>query len=185
MPPDIHYSTRPEANALLEQNPMALLIGLVIYQQVAAEKAFEGPYVLEERLGGSISAEDLAAMAPEDLEAAFRERPALHRFPAAMAKRVQAVATYLVDERNGDPTEMWQGVGDATELSARLQEMPGFGEYKARIYMAVLARQFGVTPEGWEDHLPDWPNISEVTSDESRAEMRARKKEWKEASKAS
>ena len=184
MPPDIHYSARPEANALLESDPMALVIGLVIYQQVPAEKAVEGPYVLKERLGGSISAADLAGMPPEDLEAAFRERPALHRFPAAMAKRVQAVASYVVEELDGDPSNLWEHAGDATELSTRIQKMPGFGEYKARIYMAVLARQFDVKPEGWEKHVPDWPNISEVRSDEDRAEMRARKKEWKEATKA-
>ena len=98
-----------------------------------------------------------------------------------MAKRVQAVASYIQETYGGDVSGLWDGVTSGAELQERIEEIPGFGEYKARVYAAVLARQFGVTPDGWDDNLPEWPNISEVHSDEDRAEMKARKKAWKDS----
>ena len=120
-------------------------------------------------------------MDPDELEAVFRERPALHRFPANMAKRVQAVSQYLVDEYSGDVSGLWKGVSSGAELQDRIEQIPGFGEYKARVYAAVLARQYGIAPDGWDDNLPEWPNISEVNSEADRVDMKARKKAWKES----
>jgi uncharacterized HhH-GPD family protein len=177
----IAFTDAPEANALLGDNHFALLVGMTLYQQVPVEKAFAGPYVLEQRLGKPIDAVTIASADPADLEELFREKPALHRFPANMAKRTQAVATYIVDTYDGDPTGLWNGVETSAELVARLKEMPGFGDYKAKVYAAVLARQFDVKPDGWENNLPDWPNISEVTAPEGLTDMKSRKKAWKAA----
>lgn len=181
--PEIHFTTEAEANQLLADSDFALLVGMTLYQQVPVEKAFAGPYVLAQRLGKPIDAETIASIDPQKLEDVFRERPALHRFPANMAKRVQAVASFIVERHGGDVSALWDGVSAGTELQKRIEEIPGFGEYKARVYAAVLARQFGVTPDGWDDNLPEWPNISEVHSDDDRVEMKVRKKAWK-ASKA-
>lgn len=152
---------------------------MTLYQQVPVEKAFAGPHVLEERMGQPIDASTIAGMDPQKLEDLFREKPALHRSPANMAKRTQAVASFIVDEYEGDPTGLWAGANTGSELLSRIKAMPGFGDYKARVYSAVLARHFGIKPEGWDDSLPDWPNISEVTSESDRTEMKERKKAWK------
>ena len=176
---EIHFTTEPAANELLAENHFALLVGMTLYQQVPVEKAFAGPAVLAERLGEPLDANTIAAVDPGQLEDIFRDKPALHRFPANMAKRTQAVATFVVDEYDGDPSGLWDGVDSSTELLSRIKKMPGFGDYKARVYAAVLALQFGVTPNGWDDDLPDWPNISEVNSEADRSEMKERKKAWK------
>lgn len=177
----INFTTEAEANDLLASNPFALLVGMTLYQQVPVEKAFAGPAVIEERLGRPLTASSVADCDPTELETIFRGPPAVHRFPANMAKRVQAVAVFMVDTYGGDTTKLWDGVSTAEELAARIHQIPGFGDYKTSVYAAVLARQFGVTPSGWDEHLPDWPNISEVASDADRADMKARKKAWKEA----
>ena len=178
---EIHFTDTDGANELLADDHYALIVGMTLYQQVPVEKAFSGPYVLRQRIDQPLTATTIASMDPDDLEAVFRERPALHRFPANMAKRVQAVSRYLVDEYGGDVSGLWRGVETADELQRRIEAIPGFGEYKARVYAAVLARQYGITPTGWDEDLPEWPNISEVDSDESRIEMKARKKAWKDA----
>ncbi len=178
---EIHFTNDKEANTLLAENHFALLVGMTLYQQVPVEKAFAGPHVLEERLGRAIDAGTIAGMDPQELEDVFREKPALHRFPANMAKRTQAVASFIVDEYDGDPAGLWAGIEAGSELLARIKKMPGFGDYKARVYAAVLAQQFDIKPDGWDDNLPDWPNISEVHSEASRAEMKERKKAWKAA----
>lgn len=176
---EIHFTDAPEANELLADNHFALIVGMTLYQQVPVEKAFAGPAVLQQRLGATLDARTIASIEPERLEAVFREQPALHRFPANMAKRVQGVAVYLVETYDGDVTRLWAGVSSGSELLDRIQLIPGFGEYKAKVYAAVLARQFGITPDGWDESLPDWPNISEVSSNADRAEMKERKKAWK------
>jgi uncharacterized HhH-GPD family protein len=178
--PDIHFTEAPEANTLLADNDFALLVGMTLYQQVPVEKAFAGPAVLSERIGKPLDAATIASMDPQKLEDVFKETPAIHRFPANMAKRTQAVASYIVETYDGDVSGLWTGVKDNKEFLKRIKAMPGFGDYKARVYAAVLARHFGIQPDGWDAKLPEWPNISEVTSDESRAEMKARKKVWKE-----
>jgi uncharacterized HhH-GPD family protein len=179
MPTELHYTADADANRLLAEDPLALLIGLVLYQQVPIEKAFSGPLVLRERLGGTLDAAEIAAMSPEALDEAFRERPALHRFPGNMAKRTHAVCAYLVDEYGGDVTALWRDIDDADELMKRLQSLPGFGEYKARVYLGVLAERFDVRPDGWQRHLPDWPSIVDITRPEDLAEVKDRKKAWK------
>jgi len=175
----IHFTTEPAANTVLADNHFALLVGMTLYQQVPVEKAFAGPAVLEERIGKTLDAHTIASMDPQALEDAFREKPALHRFPANMAKRTQAVASYIVDNYDGDTTALWVDVADNDEFMTRLMALPGFGDYKARVYAAVLARQFGIKPKGWDNNLPEWPNISEVNSEEERTDMKARKNVWK------
>ena len=181
MPSSLPYTDNDEANRLLAENPFALLVGLVLYQQVPIEKAFEGPYVLKDRLGGTLDAKTVANTDPEDLEVIFKGPPAIHRFPANMAKRVQAVAEAIDSEYSGDPVLIWADVVDAEELSKRLQALPGFGEYKARVYLGVLATNFDVTPDGYEALLPTWPNVSQIETAEDREELKLRKKAWKES----
>ena len=179
--PDIYYTTAPEANELLSDDPYALIVGLAIYQQIPTEKAFAGPYVLKDRLGGTLDAATVAGMPPEELEAVFRETPAIHRFPTNMAKRVQAVSQYLVDEYEGDASAVWADVKTADELMARLEAIPGFGEYKARLTVGVLATQYGVKPRGYTKLMPDWPSVVDIKKPEDLAELKVRKKAWKES----
>ena len=183
MSDSLPYTDDASANALLADDPFALLVGIVLYQQVAIETAFAGPSRINERLGG-LDPQAIAQMDPEALEAAFKEKPAVHRFPGNMAKRVQAVAAFVTSEYDGNTSAIWADVDDADQLMQRLKAMPGFGDYKARIYLAVLAQRFDVKPDGWEQHLPDWPNISEIGSPEDRSDLRERKKAWKAAQKA-
>ena len=177
------YTDDPSANALLADDPFALLVGIVLYQQVPIETAFVGPSRLNDRLDG-LDPRSIAHMDPEELEAAFKEKPAVHRFPGNMAKRVQAVAAFVTSEYDGDTSAIWVDVDSATDLMRRLEAMPGFGDYKARIYLGVLARRFDVKPDGWEEYLPDWPNLSEIESPDDRVDLKERKKVWKAAQKA-
>jgi uncharacterized HhH-GPD family protein len=179
--PDIYFTTNPEANALLGDDPFALIVGLTLYQQIPTEKAFAGPFELRERLGGTLDAVSIAEMDSDDLEAVFREQPAIHRFPANMAKRTQAVANYIVDEHGGDPTDIWKGVGSAERLVSRLEAIPGFGEYKARLTVGVLAKHYGIKPRGYTKYLPDWPSIVDIKTPEDLNELKLRKKAWKAA----
>ena len=178
---NIYFTATPEANALIADDAYALLVGLALYQQVPTEKAFAGPYVLKERLGGTLDASLVAAMDPEELDAVFREKPALHRFPTNMAKRVQSVSRFLVDEYDGDASAVWEGVSTADRLFERLMAIPGFGEYKARLTLGVLAKNYGVKPRGYTKYLPDWPSIVDIRNPEDLADLRVRKKAWKEA----
>jgi uncharacterized HhH-GPD family protein len=174
----IVWTENPEANRLLETDPLALLVGLVLDQQVKMEKAFSGPYVLKQRLGG-LDAREIAALDPEKLLAAFRERPALHRFPGSMARRVQALCQTVVKEYGGDAAEVWKGARDGDDLALRIKKLPGFGEMKTKILVSVLAKKFGVKPAGWEKHAADWHTVADVDSEESMAEARVVKREMK------
>jgi len=178
----VPYTDDPSINAFLAEDPFALLIGIVLYQQVPIETAFAGPSRINDRLG-CLDPKAIAEMDPELLEAAFKEKPAVHRFPGNMAKRVQAVAAFVASEYDGDTSAIWADVDNAADVIGRLKSMPGFGDYKARIYLAVLAQRFGVKPDGWEEYLPDWPNISEIESPEDRSYLKERKKAWKAAQK--
>jgi uncharacterized HhH-GPD family protein len=178
---EIYFTDDEDANALLATDDFAMLVGLTLYQQVPVEKAFSGPFVLRDRLGGRLDSATIASMDPDELDEIFRERPALHRFPGSMAKRTQAVAAHVEDVYSGDVSGIWEDVAGSAELLERITQVPGFGDYKARVYAAVLARQFGIQPDGWEDNVPDWPNISEVIKSEDRDAMKLRKKEWKAA----
>jgi uncharacterized HhH-GPD family protein len=174
----IVWTDIPEANQLLEGNPLALLIGMVLDQQVKMEKAFAGPYVLKQRLG-HLDAREIASMDPDKLSAAFRERPALHRFPGSMAQRVQALCQAIVKEYGGNAAAVWTGARDGDDLAARIKKLPGFGEMKVKILVAVLAKKFGVKPAGWEKHAANWHTVADVDSEETMAQARVVKREMK------
>jgi uncharacterized HhH-GPD family protein len=174
----IFWSGRPEADQLLEEDPLALLIGLVLDQQVKMEKAFSGPYELKQRLG-HLDAAAIAAMEPEALDAVFRQRPALHRFPGNMARRVQSLCQIVTTEYGGDAGALWRDVSDGDELARRIAALPGFGDMKVRITISVLAKKFGVTPTGWERHAANWHTVADVDSVESMAEARDVKRRMK------
>ncbi len=178
-PDRLPFTPDPHAQELLASNPTALLIGIVLYQQIPVEKAFDGPARLAERLDRELDAGDIAAMDPADLEDVFRRRPALHRFPANMAKRTQAVCRHVADTCSGDPVRLWADAATADDVISTLVAIPGFGDYKARVYFGVLAKWFGVRPDGWEAVVPDWPTITDVDTIADLEELKVRKKAWK------
>lgn len=179
-----------EANKLLSRNPLALLIGMLLDQQVPLEKAFSSPYELVRRLGHEPTAAELADFEPEALAAIFSERPALHRFPKAMAARTQDLARLIVDRYDGAAEAVWTGAATGKELVARLAELPGFGGYKAQIFAALLGKQLGVRPEGWREaaghfgHEGSHYSVADIVDDDSLAAVRAYKKDVKAAAKA-
>ena len=174
----ITWTDNPEANRLLESDPLALLIGLVLDQQVKMEHAFNGPYELSRRIGG-LDAQRIASMAPEEFDRVFRQRPALHRFPGTMARRVQAMCAAIAKDYGADAGALWRDVDDAGELVGRLKKLPGFGDMKVKILVAVLAKKFEVKPPGWERHAANWHTIADVDSPESMEEARAVKRRMK------
>ena len=178
----IVWTDDPAANKLLETDPLALLIGMVLDQQVKMEKAFAGPYELQRRLG-RLDAREIAGMDPERLDRVFRERPALHRFPGNMARRVQAMTAAVVKDYGGDAGAVWRDARTGDELAARISGLPGFGEMKTKILVAVLAKKFGVKPPGWEKHAASWHTVADVDSTETMAEARAVKREMKAKAK--
>jgi uncharacterized HhH-GPD family protein len=178
----IVWTDDPAANQLLETDPLALLIGLVLDQQVKMEKAFSGPYELKQRLG-HLDVRKIASMDADKLNAVFRERPALHRFPGSMAGRVQALCRAIVEDYAGDAGSVWRGAADGDELAARIKKLPGFGDMKVKILVAVLAKKFGVKPRGWEKHAANWHTVADVDSVESMAHAREVKREMKGKSK--
>jgi uncharacterized HhH-GPD family protein len=182
--PNLTLTSDPDADALLSDNAFALLIGMLLDQQIAMEVAFAGPYRLEQRLDGPLTPATIAAMSPEQLEALFREKPALHRYPGSMAKRVHALAVHLVEEHDGEAANVWAGVESGTELKRRIASLPGYGDQKASIFVALLGKQCGITPEGWQEAAGDYGkdgyrSIADVTSADALAKVR----EWKQAQK--
>jgi uncharacterized HhH-GPD family protein len=179
-----------EANKLLEQSPLALLIGMLLDQQIPMEKAFTSPEVLRERLGGVLDAQTIAGYDADALEEIFRTPPALHRFPAAMAKRVQALAQQLVAQYDGDAAAVWDGARSGSELVARVAALPGFGEQKARIFTALLVKQFGVRPEGWREAAGEFGadgthrSVADVVDADSLQAVRAYKQQVKAKTKS-
>ncbi|MGH7776037.1 MAG: HhH-GPD-type base excision DNA repair protein [Candidatus Dormibacterales bacterium] len=178
----IAWTDRAEANALLEENPLALLIGLVLDQQVRMEHAFAGPYELRQRLG-HLDPGRIAAMDPDMLDEVFRRRPALHRFPGSMAKRVQELCRAVSEEYGGDAAAVWRDAKDGQELARRIRRLPGFGAQKVQILVAVLAKKFGITPPGWEREAADWHTIADVDSPETMEKARQVKRMMKAAGK--
>jgi uncharacterized HhH-GPD family protein len=172
-----------EADALVAREPLALLIGFCLDQQIPVEKAFLGPLEIQRRLG-TLDARQLAAIDPGRFEAAFRERPAIHRFPASMAGRVQALCATIAGDYGNDATAIWNGVKDAKELQRRLRALPGFGEMKARIVLGVLAKHLGVTPDGWKELAPDFPTLADVHTVAEREQYQAGKRAHKAAMRA-
>ncbi|MGW4501985.1 HhH-GPD-type base excision DNA repair protein [Micromonospora sp. NPDC004336] len=180
----------PEANDLLNRDPLALLLGMVLDQQVTMEKAFSSPYVLTQRLGRGLDARDLAERDAEALVAVFAQPPALHRFPKAMASRVQDVCRVLVDRYDGDAARLWSGVADGRELLRRVADLPGFGRQKAQIFVALLGKRFGVTPEGWREAAGGYGDadahrsVADVVDEDSLRRVREYKQQMKAAAKA-
>ncbi|MER5604932.1 HhH-GPD-type base excision DNA repair protein [Micromonospora tulbaghiae] len=180
----------PEANELLARSPLALLLGMVLDQQVPMEKAFSSPYVLAQRLGHEPDAAELAGYDPEALVEIFARPPALHRFPKAMAARVQEVCRALVERYDGDPARLWSDVTDGRELLRRVGELPGFGRQKAQIFVALLGKRFGITPDGWREAAGDYGDadahrsVADVTDPESLRRVREFKQRMKAEAKA-
>jgi uncharacterized HhH-GPD family protein len=178
-----------EANELLSRNPLALLVGMLLDQQVPLEKAFSSPFELVRRLGHEPTAAELAEFDPEALAAVFAERPALHRFPKAMAARTQDLARLVVDQYDGDAASVWTTATTGTELVARLAKLPGFGGYKAQIFAAMLGKQLGVRPDGWREasgHFGEEGShysVADIVDETSLAAVRAYKKDLKAAAK--
>ena len=176
VPDRLYFTDSDEANALIASDPMALLVGFALDQQVTVQKAFMGPFVLRERLGTL----DAAELAAADLEPIFRARPALHRFPGAMAERVHELAAHVRDRYGGDASRVWTEAADPDGLRANVAALPGFGEMKVKALGAVLANRFGV--EAARDLVPPHPTLGDVDSPQAltdyQAAKRAHKAEW-------
>jgi uncharacterized HhH-GPD family protein len=179
----LHFTGDDEADRLLVSEPMALLIGFALDQQVPVQKAFAGPKILLERLG-TLDARELASVDEARLEAAAKGPPAIHRFPSAMAKRVRELAQFVTDTYDGDAARIWTDASDGRDLQRRLAALPGFGEMKVASLTAVLAQRLGVRPAGIEDVLPSHPTLGDVDSPEALADYQAEKRAHKAALRA-
>ena len=182
-PERLPFTADDEANRLLASDPAALLIGFALDQQVTVQKAFAGPLELRKRIG-HLDVARIAAMDPDELAAAFRERPALHRFPGAMAERVRNLCAFLDERYAGDAAKVWREAESGEDLRTRLGELPGFGEMKVRTLLTLLARQFGVQPPGIDALLPDHPTLGDVRTAEELASYQAHKRAAKAARRA-
>ena len=170
MPDHLYFTDSDEANALIASDPMALLVGFVLDQQVTVQKAFSGPLAIRERIGSL----DAQALAAADLEEVFRQRPAIHRFPGSMAKRVHDLAVHIRDEYDGDAARVWTDAADADQLRANLNGLPGFGEMKVKALGSVLAKRFGVSAA--QELVPWHPTLGDVDSRQALADYQAAKK---------
>ena len=178
-PPDrLHYTGDEDADRLIAHDPLALLIGLQLDQQVTVQKAFSGPLELQRRLG-ALDAAAIAAMDPERLANVFRDRPAIHRFPGNMARRVQDLCAAIARDYGDDASRIWTEAKTARELEARLLALPGFGELKARTMLGILGRRFGVRLPGWDDVAPRHPTLGDVDSEAALATYQAGKRAYK------
>ncbi|HYW29495.1 MAG TPA: HhH-GPD-type base excision DNA repair protein [Gaiellales bacterium] len=177
-PATLPWTEDDEANRLLASDPNAMLIGFALDQQVTVQKAFAGPLVLKQRLG-HLDPGRIAAMPPDALEAAFREKPAIHRFPGAMAGRVQTLCGVIAERYGGNGSRVWTEAASAADLVDRLGQLPGIGDMKVRSLVATLVKQFGVRPDGWEAVLPSHPTLGDVDSPQALAEYQAAKRAHK------
>jgi uncharacterized HhH-GPD family protein len=186
----ISMPVEPEANELLTRSPLALLIGMMLDQQVPLERAFSAPLDLVRRLGHEPAAAELAGFDPVALAAIFSERPALHRYPKAMAARVQDLARLIVDQYDGDASQLWLTAGTGAELLKRVAALPGFGAQKAQIFVALLGKRLGVRPPGWREAAGAFGaegshmSVADIFDAESLAQVRSYKQELKAAAKA-
>ena len=187
----LHLATTPEANALLDRDPFALLVGMLLDQQVPMEWAFTGPSMLVDRLGGDrLDPTQIARLDPEKFVSLAKGPPAIHRYPGNMAARIQKLAADIVDNYGGDAAAIWADAPDGKTLFERLKALPGFGEQKARIFTALLGKQRGVMPKGWREAAGAYGeegstrSIADVTGPESLAAVRAYKQEMKAKAKA-
>jgi uncharacterized HhH-GPD family protein len=182
-PERLHFTGVDEADALIAQDPLALLIGFALDQQVAVQKAFSSPLELKRRLG-TLDAETIARADPGTLDEIFRRKPALHRYPGAMAQRVQELAATVVDEYGGRAERVWTDAADGADLKRRLATLPGFGDMKVRSMLAVLAKRFGVRLEGLDEVVPQHPTLGDVDSAEALERYQEVKRAYKARMKA-
>ena len=186
----LYLTGRADADALLSRNPDALLLGMVLDQQIPMEKAFLGPAVLAERMG-ALDVGAIAAVDPDEFKELFSLPPAVHRFPGSMAQRVQSVCQVLVDTYDGNAENLWADVDSGVELLRRISALPGFGAQKAAIFVALLGKQYGVTPDGWREVAGIYgikgsrASVADVVDDQSLDAVRASKKAAKAAARAS
>ena len=189
-PHELWITGDPEADHLLSTSGSALLIGMTLDQQVPMEKAFSGPYVIATRMGGTFDVPAIAALDVDDFVAVCSERPAVHRFPGSMGKRVHEVARRLVEEHDGDAVHLWEGVPDGAALKDAIGALPGFGDQKASIMVALLGKRWGVRPDGWREAAGAYGNegefrsVADVVDAESLQKVRAFKKQAKAADQA-
>ena len=188
MPAPLFITGNPVADKFLMDEPLALLIGMLLDQQVPMEWAFRGPWTLQERLGGTLNCALIASMEPDAVVTLFCAKPALHRYPAAMARRTHELCNFTVDNYDGDVEALWRDTTSGSELYRRLRELPGFGDEKAKIFMAILAKRFGIRPRGWKTAAVPFSDatprsVADIHSPESLARVRAFKKAKKEQGK--
>jgi uncharacterized HhH-GPD family protein len=182
-PDRLHFTGNDEADALLAEEPIALLIGFVLDQQVPVQKAFSGPLELKRRLG-TLDAGEIAGTDPGELDRIFREKPALHRYPGTMAQRTQELAATVASDYDGDAARVWTEATSGADLQRRLLDLPGIGPMKARSLIAILTKRFGVRPPGWEDVAPTHPTLGDVDSVEALDAYQAKKRAYKASLKA-
>ncbi|TKA11345.1 HhH-GPD-type base excision DNA repair protein [Actinacidiphila oryziradicis] len=186
----LRLAQQPEADALLSRSPLALLIGMLLDQQVPMEWAFSGPYTIAQRLGrDDLDAHEIAGYDPDAFVALLSAKPAVHRYPGSMAKRIQQLCQYLVEHYDGDAAAVWRDVRTGKELLDRLMALPGFGKQKAQIFLALLGKQFGIRPEGWREAAGpygeegSYRSVADITGPESLEKVRAYKQQAKRAAK--
>ena len=188
--PELHIAQHEEADKLVSEDPLALLIAMVLDQQIPLEKAFRSPLDLRDRLGRSLDAAEIAAMDPDRLAKIFATPPALHRFPASMAGRVQEMCRVVAEEYGGDAASVWTSAKTGDELLKRLKKLPGFGEQKARIFLALLGKQLGVRPKGWAEaagmfgEKGSLRSVADITGPDTLGKVRAYKKDMKAQTRA-
>ncbi|MFD9543531.1 HhH-GPD-type base excision DNA repair protein [Streptomyces sp. NPDC060022] len=187
----VRIAQQSDADELLGRSPLAALVGMLLDQQVPMEWAFTGPYTLAGRMGSDdLDAHEIAAYDPEAFTELFTSKPALHRYPGSMAKRVQQLCQFLVAEYGGEASAVWEDAGTGAELLKRLNALPGFGTQKAQIFLALLGKQFDVRPTGWREAAGPYGeagshrSVADITGPDSLAEVRAHKQEAKAAAKA-
>ncbi|MER5914314.1 HhH-GPD-type base excision DNA repair protein [Streptomyces sp. NPDC001982] len=187
----VHLAQDPDADALLGRSALAALTGMLLDQQVPMEWAFKGPATIAERLGADdLDAHEIAVHAPEAFAALLSEKPAVHRYPGSMAKRIQQLCQYVAEHYDGNAEAIWQDVDSGAELLKRLEALPGFGKQKAQIFLALLGKQLGVQPKGWREaagvygETKSFRSVADITGPESLAKVRAHKQEMKAAAKA-
>jgi uncharacterized HhH-GPD family protein len=186
----LYLARMTEADELLDRDPLALLVGMLLDQQIPLEKAFSGPYVLQERLGGALDAAEIAGYEPEAFAALCAKPPAIHRFPKSMAARIQTLCQIIVEQYDGDAGAVWGQAKDGQDLLKRLAALPGFGKQKAQIFVALLGKQRGVNVKGWRQASGDfgkagsYKSVADITDENSLTRVRAYKKDMKAKAKA-
>ncbi|NGO42705.1 HhH-GPD-type base excision DNA repair protein [Streptomyces ureilyticus] len=187
----LHLAQQPEADELLGRSPLAALVGMLLDQQIPMEWAFAGPYTIAQRMStDDLDAHEIAAYDPEAFAALLATKPAVHRYPGSMAKRIQQLCQYLVEHYDGDAAALWKNAASGTELLTRLNSLPGFGTQKSQIFLALLGKQLGVRPQGWREAAgaygapESFRSVADITGPESLAKVRAHKQELKAAAKA-